>query len=52
MAFSLSKGRGPGESRPREDDQAVLSAILTLLPELQLQSLKMVIDACVDLCEQ
>jgi hypothetical protein len=35
--------------RRREDDQLILSAILTLLPELNVESLKIVINSCTEL---
>jgi hypothetical protein len=53
LAFSLSRsGLSKRERRPREDDQALLSAILTLLPELKPLSLKTVIDACIELSDE
>jgi hypothetical protein len=41
----------PRARRPREDDRPILAAILTLLPELNIESLKVVIGNCVELAK-
>jgi hypothetical protein len=43
------RSMGPPRRRRREDDQVILSAILTLLPELNVESLKVVIGSCIEL---
>jgi hypothetical protein len=47
----VAVGSNKGERRARQDDQLILSAILTLLPELNVESLKVVINSCTELAK-